>query len=89
VGTVVPIVGWIAWIFAYIGFNKLKSATAPTHFYQTQYSTTPAHTKSCPNCGTENPPTPITASHVANPYNNANLSINHPSNIQLHKKSYI
>ena len=56
VGTVVPIVGWIAWIFASIGFNKLKPTTAQSHFYQTQYSATPTQTKSCPNCGTENPP---------------------------------
>ena len=56
VGTVVPIVGWIAWIFASIGFNKLKPTTAQSNFYQTQYSATPAQTKSCPNCGTENLP---------------------------------
>jgi len=55
VGTVVPVVGWVAWFFAFIGFNKLKSATAQTHFYQTQHSTTPAQTKSCANCGTEHP----------------------------------
>jgi uncharacterized membrane protein len=56
VGTVVPIVGWIAWIFASIGFNKLKPTATQSNFYQTQYSITPAQTKSCPNCGTENPP---------------------------------
>jgi len=56
IGTIVPIVGWIAWIFAAIGFNKLKPATSQTDLYPTQHSTISTHTKHCPNCGTENPP---------------------------------
>lgn len=57
IGAIIPLVGWIAWIFAAIGFHKLKPvpATAPTVSYQTQppLSST-AQTKRCPNCGTEN-----------------------------------
>ena len=37
VGSIVPIVGWIAWIFAAMGFQKLKPAsTSPTVSYSTQ-----------------------------------------------------
>ncbi len=57
VGTIVPLVGWIAWIFAYLGFRKLQlsSSVVPNVSYQTQpqFSGT-VQTKRCPNCGTEN-----------------------------------
>jgi len=58
-----PIVGvgglisWIAWIFAYLGFRKLKpSPTASTAVsYPTQPSlSSTVLTKRCPNCGAEN-----------------------------------
>jgi uncharacterized membrane protein len=57
-----PIVGigglisWIAWIFAAMGFHKLKpsSATTPTVSYPTQPLSSTAQTERCPNCGTEN-----------------------------------
>jgi uncharacterized membrane protein len=56
VGTIIPIVGWIAWIFAAMAFNKLKpSSTAPPTFsYPTQLPPTNMQTKRCPNCGAEN-----------------------------------
>ena len=53
VGVIVPIVGWIAWILAYMGFSQLK----PTQIYS--YTPAPTgpiigFTKRCPNCGIEN-----------------------------------
>ena len=57
IGAIVPLVSWIAWIFAYLGFRKLQpsSAAATTVSYQTQppISST-AQTKRCPNCGAMN-----------------------------------
>jgi uncharacterized membrane protein len=49
---------WIAWIFAAMGFNKLKAA--PVAAQSVSYPPPPplfssvAQTKRCPNCGTEN-----------------------------------
>jgi uncharacterized membrane protein len=56
VGTIIPLVGWIAWIFAAMGFNKLKptSAPTPTFSYPTQPPPANMQTKSCPYCGTYN-----------------------------------
>jgi uncharacterized membrane protein len=56
VGTIIPIVGWIAWIFVAMAFNKLKpsSAAPPTFSYPTQPPPTNMQTKRCPNCGAEN-----------------------------------
>jgi uncharacterized membrane protein len=51
IGMIVPVVGWVAWIFAAIGFNNLKPSTAQTYFHPT-IST---QTIRCPNCGAENP----------------------------------
>ena len=50
---------WIAWIFAAMGFNKLKPPPSPTP--TVSYTTQPplpntVQTKRCPNCGTENSP---------------------------------
>lgn len=46
---------WIAWIFAAMGFNKLKAAT-PTVSYPPPppLFSAAAQSKRCPNCGTEN-----------------------------------
>lgn len=54
VGSIIPIVSWIAWIFAAIGFSKLKPAPASNASYFAQPLTTTMQTKRCPNCGKEN-----------------------------------
>jgi uncharacterized membrane protein len=57
IGVFVPIISWIAWIFAAMSFNKLKVAPTPSpnvpYSVQPTLSTT-TQTKHCPNCGTEN-----------------------------------
>jgi uncharacterized membrane protein len=48
---------WIAWIFAAMGFHKLKPfpTATPTVSYPTQPPpSSTVQTKRCPNCGTEN-----------------------------------
>ena len=47
---------WIAWIYAYMGFNKLRptAAPAPAFSYPIQPPSNFAQSKRCPNCGTEN-----------------------------------
>ena len=57
IGIIVPLIAWIAWIFAAMGFNKLKAAPAVAPY--ASYSIPPplsstAPTKRCPNCGTDN-----------------------------------
>ncbi len=59
VGTIVPVVGWIAWILAYQGFRKLQptSNAIPTVSYPAQPPTNFGATQAkrfCPNCGAEN-----------------------------------
>ncbi len=56
VGIIIPLVGWIAWIFAYLGFRQLQpsSTTSPTMSYPTQPPPANMQTKRCPNCGTDN-----------------------------------
>lgn len=56
IGAIIPLVSWIGWIFATIGFRKLKpSSTAiSTISYPTQPQSSTAQTKRCPNCGAEN-----------------------------------
>ena len=57
IGVFIPIIMWIAWIFASMGFNKLKAAptTSPNVSYYSQPSlSSMIQTKRCPNCGTEN-----------------------------------
>jgi uncharacterized membrane protein len=57
VGSIVPLVAWIGWIFAAMGFRKLQPAPAvnPTFSYPTQPPLSSSkQSKRCPNCGTEN-----------------------------------
>jgi uncharacterized membrane protein len=57
IGVFIPIISWIAWIFAAMGFNKLKAAPTPSpnvpYSVHPPISTT-TQIKLCPNCGTEN-----------------------------------
>ena len=57
IGVFIPIIAWIGWIFAAMGFNKLKTIPSPSPYapysIQPPLSTT-AQTKRCPYCGTEN-----------------------------------
>jgi uncharacterized membrane protein len=57
IGVFIPFIMWIAWIFAAMGFNKLKAAPAVAPYLS--YSTQPplsstTLTKRCLNCGTDN-----------------------------------
>jgi uncharacterized membrane protein len=57
IGVIIPLIAWIAWIFAAMGFKKLKAAPAPKPYVS--YSMQPplsstVQIKRCPNCGTEN-----------------------------------
>jgi uncharacterized membrane protein len=57
IGVFIPIISWIAWIFAAMGFNKLKAAPTPSQYVP--YSVHPplstkTQIKRCPNCGAEN-----------------------------------
>ncbi len=57
IGVFIPFITWIAWIFAAMGFNKLKAT--PTASPYVPYSvqpppSSPTQTKRCPNCGAEN-----------------------------------
>ena len=57
IGVFIPIIAWIAWIFAAMGFKKLKAAPAASPYvpYPVQPPlSTQMQTKRCPNCGTEN-----------------------------------
>ena len=57
VGSIVPLIGWIAWIFAAMGFNKLKpvpSAPPPVSYATPPPLSNTVQTKRCSNCGTEN-----------------------------------
>ncbi len=56
IGAIIPFVSWIGWIFAAIGFRKLKptSGIAPTVSYPTQPQSNTMQTRRCPNCGAEN-----------------------------------
>jgi uncharacterized membrane protein len=57
IGVFIPLIAWIAWIFAAMGFKKLKAAPAAPSYvpYSVQPPlTTPIQTKHCPNCGTDN-----------------------------------
>jgi uncharacterized membrane protein len=53
IGAIIPLVAWIAWIFAAIGFNHLKPAQTAYNPTQPTYNTS-MQTKHCTNCGTEN-----------------------------------
>jgi hypothetical protein len=54
IGIIVPLIAWIAWIFAAKGFNKLKAApaVAPYSIPPPMSSTTP--TKRCAHSGPDN-----------------------------------
>ena len=57
IGVFIPIISWIAWIFATMGFNKLKVAPTPSPYVP--YSVHPllstaTQIKRCSNCGAEN-----------------------------------
>ena len=56
IGAIIPLITWIGWIFAAMGFNKLKSVPLPTpaYSYPDQSSSTMTQMKRCPNCGTDN-----------------------------------
>ena len=57
IGVFITPIMWIAWIFAAMGFSKLKATptTAPYVPYSVQPTlSTTAQTKRCPNCGAEN-----------------------------------
>jgi uncharacterized membrane protein len=58
IGAIIPLVAWIAWIFAAMGFNRLKPVlvSTSTFSYPAQPSSTFAQMKHCTNCGTENTP---------------------------------
>jgi uncharacterized membrane protein len=70
IGVFIPFIMWIAWIFAAMGFNKLKTTPAvrQTYSYYTQppLSST-MQTKRCPNCGTENIADSIFCSNCGKP----------------------
>jgi uncharacterized membrane protein len=54
VGVIVPVVGWIAWIFAYMSFGILKPTTPATSNAYPQASSSSLPSKFCPNCRAEN-----------------------------------
>ena len=56
IGAIIPLVAWIAWIFAAMGFNKLKPVPVSTltFSYPASPPTILPQLKRCPNCGTEN-----------------------------------
>ena len=57
IGIIIPLIAWIAWIFAAMGFNKLKANTAPPPYVPYSIQPPPSNTtqtKRCPNCGAEN-----------------------------------
>lgn len=63
IGTIIPVIGWIAWIFAALGYRKLSLKQATT--FPTYYTPAPSTEakKRCVNCGTENPPDAFYCSH--------------------------
>jgi uncharacterized membrane protein len=71
IGVIVPIIGWIAWIFAAMGFNKLTAA--PTNPQYAPYAPQPPpmsytmQTKRCPNCGAENTPDALYCQNCGKP----------------------
>lgn len=72
VGTIVPVVGWIAWILAYQGFRKLQptSTSIPTVSYPAQPPTTVGAMQAkrfCPNCGAENRIDALYCTHCGKP----------------------
>jgi uncharacterized membrane protein len=56
IGVFITPIMWIAWLFAAMGFNKLKAVplSPPSFSYPAQPPSTITQMKHCPNCGTEN-----------------------------------
>ena len=57
IGVFIPFIMWIAWIFAVMGFNKLKPTSAAPQtgsYYTPGPYPSMTQTKRCTNCGTEN-----------------------------------
>lgn len=52
IGMVVPLLAWIAWIFAMIAFNRLKPRAPATSYVNPQASSMPI--KYCTSCGAQN-----------------------------------
>jgi uncharacterized membrane protein len=70
IGVFIPFIMWIAWIFAAMGFNNLKTTpiTSQIGSYHTQPSlSSTIQTKRCPNCGTENIADSIFCSNCGKP----------------------
>ena len=55
IGSIIPIIGWIAWIFAAIGFHRLKPTPLPSQSYPPKTLPPVTQIKYCPNCGKQNP----------------------------------
>jgi uncharacterized membrane protein len=72
IGSLLSVVGvgfiivWIAWIFALMGFNRLRPAS-PHVISAQQSSIHMAQTKFCPNCRTENLPNALYCKFCATP----------------------
>ncbi len=61
IGAFVPVVGYVAWVFAALGFNRLAPSSAATNAYATTppVSSSIGPVKRCLNCGAENSPDAI------------------------------
>ncbi len=57
IGAFVPLVAYVGWIFAAIGYNRLTPNKQGTAY--PQYIAPAGPTKRCPHCGTENSPDAI------------------------------
>jgi uncharacterized membrane protein len=70
IGVFIPFIMWIAWIFAAMGFNKLKATPVTPQigsYYTQQPLSSTMQTKRCPNCGTENRADSIFCSNCGKP----------------------
>ncbi len=57
IGVFIPIIGWIAWIFAAMSFKKLNPAPSVSQYVPYSVQTPPStqmQTQRCPNCRSEN-----------------------------------
>jgi uncharacterized membrane protein len=60
IGSFVTLVGYVAWIFAAMGYRKLTPTPPANAYFAPQYVTSPnGPVKLCPNCGTTNNPDAI------------------------------
>jgi uncharacterized membrane protein len=60
IGIIIPLVAWIGWIFAAMGYRKLTPTPPANAYFAPQYVTSPnGPVKRCPNCGTTNNPDAI------------------------------